>query len=379
MRPLDAPFRTLLPRLALVAVLGLSTPLYAGCQENWKTDFSRYTVDPEEIKSGGPPKDGIPAVDDPRFVSVDEADRFIDGNEPVAVVRNNGEVKAYPLQILIWHEIVNDEVGGDPITVTYCPLCNTTLAFDRRFDGKVLDFGTTGRLRHSDMVMYDRQTESWWQQATGEGIVGTYAGEQLTFVSSPVMRWRDVKEQLPGAKILSRETGYPSYRTRYGVNPYRGYDRRDGPMEWTFDGRTDDALPQMERVVALHENGESWAVPFSTLREEGMAQLEVGGRKVVVFFQPETVSSVDGRRIMDGRAVGSSAVYETMADGRSLTFETTDQRAIYRDGETGSFWNFAGQAVDGPMEGAQLSEVPHGNHFWFAWVVFRPETRIWEP
>ncbi len=193
------------------------------------------------------------------------------------------------------------------------------------------------------------------------------------------MRWEDVKEQLPEAKVLARDTGYPGYRTRYGVNPYRGYDRQEAPPKGLFSGAADDALPQMERVVALHEEGESWAVPFSTLRDEGMAQLELAGRQVVVFFQPRTVSSVSGRRIMDGREVGSSAVYETAVDGRSLTFRTTDQPAIYRDAETGSFWNFAGQAVDGPLEGTQLDEVVHGNHFWFAWGVFRPETRIWEP
>ena len=312
-------------------------------------------MDLATIQSGGPPKDGIPAIDAPAFVSVREADRFLDDDEAVAVVRLGGEVKAYPIQILIWHEIVNDRVGGTPVSVTYCPLCNTTLAFDRRFDGRVLDFGTTGRLRFSDLVMYDRQTETWWQQATGEGIVGEHAGAQLTFVPAPVMRWRDVKEELPGARVLSRDTGYPEYRARYGVNPYRGYDRRQGPIEAFFGGGRDDALPQMERVVALHEDGASVAVPFSTLREEKVAHLELAGRRLVVFFQPETASSVDGRRVADGRAVGSSAVYEPRVDGRALTFEPAGA-ARYRDRETGTLWNVAGVAVDGPL--AAISRAP---------------------
>ncbi len=142
-------------------------------------------------------------------MSVRAADRFLDGNEPLAVVRRNGQTRADPIQILIWHEIVNDVVDGDPLTVTYCPLCNTTLAFDRRFEGRLLDFRTTRRLRHSDMVMYDRQTETWWQQATGEGIVSELAGKQLTFIPAPVMRWSDVKQQLPGddGAYRDQETG----------------------------------------------------------------------------------------------------------------------------------------------------------------------------
>jgi len=241
--------------------------------------------------------------------------------------------------------------------VTYCPLCNTTLAFDRRFDGEVFDFGTTGRLRHSDLVMYDRQTETWWQQATGEGIVGRHAGEQLTFVSSPVMRWEQVKNQLSDARVLSRDTGYPEYQRWYGQNPYEGYDRQSGPFGWAFSGSTPDQLPRMERVVALHEDGESWAVAFSDLREERVAHLEIGGRQMVVFFTPETVSSVEGRE---------------------LTFEPTDDSGLYRDEQTGSTWNASGVAVAGDLEGTQLIEVPHGNHFWFAWAAFRPDTRVWE-
>jgi hypothetical protein len=365
--------------LCIVAMAAFAPSDDVQGQESWTTDFTRYAVDPEEIVSGGPPKDGIPAIDDPKFVTVSQANPFIDKNEPVAVVRRNGVTRAYPLQILIWHEIVNDIVGGDPITVTYCPLCNTTLAFDRRFDGQVLDFGTTGRLRHSDLIMYDRQSETWWQQATGQGIVGEHAGRQLTFVSSPVMRWDDVREQLPDAQVLSRDTGHPGYEQRYGMNPYRGYDRRDAPFEWTFSGSTNGQLPQMERVVSLNEGIESWAVPFSTLAEVKVVHLEVGGRAMVVFYTPETGSAVDAQRMLDSRSVGSSAVYEPQVGGRTLRFEPAGEDGVFRDAETGSLWNIMGQGVEGEFAGRQLTEVPHGNHFWFAWAVFRPETKIWRP
>ena len=147
------------------------------------TDFSRTSVEFDEILSGGPPKHGIPAIDWPRFIDLAEVagyrDFRIEPTEPVVGVTVNGEMRAYPLSILMWHEIVNDDLGGVPISVTFCPLCNAEVVFDRRLDDRVLDFGTTGKLRNSDLVMYDRQTESWWQQFLGEAIVGELLGKRL--------------------------------------------------------------------------------------------------------------------------------------------------------------------------------------------------------
>ncbi len=153
----------------------------------FKTEFGRHTVSYEEILSGGPPKDGIPAIDEPQFISVTEADDWLDPREPVISIEVNEDARAYPLQILTWHEIVNDTVGGEPVIVTFCPLCNTAIAFKRTFGGQILDFGTTGRLRFSNLIMYDRQTETWWQQASGEGIAGRYAGQRLEYLSAQLI------------------------------------------------------------------------------------------------------------------------------------------------------------------------------------------------
>ena len=356
---------------------GQDRPSIAG-RDDWKTDFGKHTVPLEEFASGGPPKDGIRSIDRPSFVSVREADRWLEDREPVAVVKVSEEVKAYPLSILIWHEIVNDEIGGLPVTVTFCPLCNTTIAFDRIFGGQVLEFGTTGQLRHSDLVMYDRQTETWWQQATGEGLVGEYAGERLTLIPATVMSWRDVKEQKGSARVLSRETGFPeNFTARYGHNPYQGYDRASGPIQRFFRfGQKDDRLPAMDRVVALENNGEFLAVPFSVLAEERVANVQVAGLDIVVFWAPGTASAVDDSSIAAGRDVGSSTSFSPEAGGRRLTFEAAGD-GFFRDRETRSTWNLSGEAVGGELEGAQLTEMIHGNHFWFAWVVFRPETRVW--
>ncbi len=360
--------------VGLLAVAGLAPGVVsAQSADTWRTDFSRHTVPLDEIVSGGPPKDGIPAIDQPVFVSTKDADRWLGGREPVIVVAVGKDVRAYPLQILIWHEIVNDRVGDVPVTVTFCPLCNTALVFDRRFDGRVLDFGTTGRLRHSDLVMYDRQTESWWQQATGEGIVGELAGGQLTPVSAPTVSWSTFKSSHPDGRVLSRDTGYDR---PYGRNPYARYDRPDG-APWTrfFKKRADDRLPAMERVVAVSIEASSVAYPFTTLRTRRVVNDEIDDQPIVVLWTPGTASAVDASSIARGRDVGSSGVFGRRVGERILTFEPA-RTGVFRDRQTGSTWNILGSAIAGPLAGSALKPIPHGNHFWFAWAAFRPGTRI---
>jgi len=169
----------------------------------WNTNWNRHTIDYSELLSGGPPRDGIPSIDDPKFISVSEAADWLAPNEPVIALELNGDVRAYPLQILIWHEIVNDTVGGVPVIVTFCPLCNSAITFDRRLNGKVFEFGTSGLLRNSDLVMYDRTTESLWQQFTGEGIAGDMAGAQLSFYPSSIISFGDFRAAHPNGKVLS--------------------------------------------------------------------------------------------------------------------------------------------------------------------------------
>lgn len=326
----------------------------------------------EQIVSGGPSKDEIPAIDQPRFEPVMEAAGWLGAREPVAVITLGDEVRAYPLQILIWHEIVNDVVAGEPIVVTFCPLCNTTLAFDRTVDGRVLDFGTTGRLRYSDLVMYDRQTESWWQQATGEAIVGAYAGRRLCFIPAPVMRWRDFRTMYPAGRVLSRNTGFAR---PYGQNPYAGYDSRAGPIAGFFRGAPDARLPALERVVAVDEGDSSVAYAFSWLRRTRVVNDQVGRVPIVVFWMPGTASALDAADIAQGRDVGATAVFDRRLEGRTLSFEpVSDGR--FRDRETKTVWDLAGRAKAGPLAGRRLTPLAHGNHLWFAWAAFRPATRL---
>jgi hypothetical protein len=299
----------------------------------WKTDFRRHTVPLSEFSSGGPGKDGIPALDEPRFVSVAAADEWLESREPVIELVLNGEARAYPLQILIWHEIVNDEVAGRPVAVTFCPLCNTALVFDRRLDGRMLDFGTTGNLRNSDLVMYDRQTESWWQQFGGDAIVGELAGDELAQIPARIVAWEDFAERHPDGEVLSRDTGF---NRAYGANPYRGYDNVDSPPFFPATNEDDDRLAPKERVVYIERGGEAVAIPFSALEETGTLEIEVGGERLEVVWIPGVRSALDETNFKDARLVGS-------ADVRSL--------------DTGA-------------------SVPFDQPFWFAVAAFRPDVKI---
>ena len=297
--------KLLMPNLAPLAVLFL-TGSYVVANEDWhRTDFSHSTVELSEIVSGGPPKDGIPALDKPKFVSFQNANYWLDDREPVIVVDIEGLARAYPLQILIFHEIVNDEINGHPITVTFCPLCNASIVFDRRLDGKILDFGTTGNLRKSDLVMYDRQTESWWQQFTGAGIVGRYAGKELKQLPSTIVSYAAFKKQYSDSQVLSRNTGFSR---PYGNNPYRGYDNIDDKPFLYFDA-IDERLPPMERVIDVIINGKSKIYPFTLLERTPIINDKFQGKALAVFSTPGLLSVLDNENIRDSQLTFSAKVY----------------------------------------------------------------------
>jgi len=332
-----------------------------------------------EILGAGPPRDGIQPLDNPQFVSTDEADAWLSDLEPVISFEINGVQRAYPLQILIWHEIVNDEVGGVPVAVTFCPLCNSAIVFERTVDGTVFDFGTTGNLRKSDLVMWDRQTESWWQQLTGEAIVGVMAGNKLDFLPAPIISWQDFRTLQPDGLVLSqdtvRDTGNANFGLRYGQNPYVGYDRVDNPP-FLFDGELDGRLLPKERVAAISVDDVDAAFPFSILEQEGAVNYRVNGVDVAVFFKTGTASALDRSSIGASQDVGSAAVFNAVLDSQKLTFSATGSE--FTDAETGSTWNILGEATEGPLAGQRLTKIVHSNHFWFAWGAFKPDTLIYQ-
>ncbi|MGA9532271.1 MAG: DUF3179 domain-containing protein [Anaerolineales bacterium] len=338
-----------------------------------KTDFCKHSVDYRTIRSGGPPPDGIPAIDKPVFESISAGDTWLGEDWPVLVYEHDGDARAYPMAILIWHEIVNDTVGVQPVAVTFCPLCNSSIVFSRRApDGRIVDFGTSGNLRNSDLIMYDRQTESWWQQLTGRAIVGAYSGAELTFLPSQILAWDDFKSTYPDGLVLSRDTGHSR---SYGQNPYGGYDRPDN-RPFLFHGFPDERLPPMERVVTLQAGQQAVAYPFSALQARKVINGTFAADPVVVFWQPGVKSALDSGSMENSRDVGSAAVYLRTLGEEFLTFlPLGDGR--YQDRESRTTWTFHGLAIDGPLAGRQLEKVMHGEPFWFAWAAFLPGTQVW--
>ncbi len=341
----------------------------------WKTDFSRHAVPLGAFVSGGPPRDGIPPIDDPKAVPVEAADDWLDDREPVLVAEVGGNARGYPVQILVWHEIVNDRLGGRAIAVTYCPLCNSSLVFDRQVDDVgLLRLGTTGNLRHSDLVMWDDRTESWWQQLTGEAVVGELTGTRLEALPSQTLSWADFKARYPDADVLSRDTGHDR---EYGANPYEGYDDPDS-QPFLFEGEADGRLPPKERVVAIKEDGGAVVVPFSLLAREPVAELTADGVPVVVLYKRGVVSPLDAAAISRSRDVGTAGTFDRRLDGRTLSFESIGD-GRYGDRETGSSWDVTGRAIEGPLAGRRLRPVVSDQQFWFALAAFLPDARIVRP
>jgi len=283
--------------LALV-LLALVLPAVARAgPDEWRrewphTDFSRHSVAYEEILSGGPSKDGIPAIDHPSF----GADaRGLAWREPVISVAIGGEARAYPLRIMIWHEIVNDTVGGVPIAVTWCPLCNSSVVFDRRAAGRTLSFGTTGKLRNSDLVMYDRETESWWQQYGGDCIVGALVGAELKYLPARIESVERFRERFPQGRVLVPPD---PEGLDYGRNPYVGYDRSERPF--LYRGSLPLGVPPLARVVSVGE--QAWTLDLVKSRHP----LETGD--LVITWEPGQSSPLDTAQIDAGQDIGNVVV-----------------------------------------------------------------------
>lgn len=361
---------------ATLVFLMLSVP-YAKAQSldgsgAWKTDWDKRSIDLDELISGGPPKDGIPSINHPHFVSIHEAGRWLAPQEPVIALAIEGVARAYPLQVMTWHEIAIDEVGGVPIVVTFCPLCYSAVAYDRRVDGAILTFGVSGMLRHSDLVMFDRQTESLWQQLNGEAIVGAYTGTTLMRIPAQIISFEQFSEAYPSGTVLSRETGH---RRDYGRNPYAGYDNIN-ERPFLYRGPRDKRLPPMEKVIAFSLGEEDVAYPHSLTRKQRVINDDVNGTPIVVFHDDGAVSALDAEQISASKEIGSTGVFAADVEGKRLTFGYHEGQFI--DLETKSTWDITGLAVEGAYKGHRLQPIPHGDFFSFAWFVFKPQSRLYQ-
>jgi hypothetical protein len=353
------------------------SPALARATGNWATDWSRRTIDLDELLIGiqaPDPRDIIAPIDTPQFETIQEADEWLEDREPGVLLEVEGTTRFYPIRILTLHEIVNDVIGGRPVVVTYCPLCNTATAFDPTINGQLHRFGVSGLLRNSDLVMWDDQTQSLWQQITGEAIVGELAGTRLEFFGSSMVRWADFKAGFPNGEALSRDTGFD---LPYGVNPYQGYSGRAAPFGF-FQGEIDPRYPALERVVGVTVGDASKAFPFSVISDEQVVNDEVSGTPVVVFWgASDTADALDAGRITEGAAIGTGVAYERTVNGQVLTFSAGGDDT-FTDAETSTTWNLLGLAIDGELAESRLSIATHRNEFWFAWGAFFPDADVYE-
>jgi len=311
------------------------------------------------------PRDGIPPLDNPRYDLVSKAGWLADDDWVLAFERN-GDARAYPVKIMNWHEIVNDTVGGLEVLISYCPLCRSGLVFDRHLDaadvpeaaqsalpkGTLLSFGNTGSLYESDMVMYDRNSDSQWYQIGGEALIGPLHGTTLKRLPASMLSWGQFKTIYPGGSVLSRDTGYTRAYTR---DIFAGYNRN--PKQLFFPvTRVDDRLPAKSHVLGLSFGKTNRAYNLSSL-EPGVYADEVEGQAVVLF--------VEG---------GAGVAFDPQIEGKALAFSYEDGQFV--DPKTGSVWDFAGKAVSGKLRGAQLQRLVQSNLFWFSWATLYPDSDV---
>ena len=330
-------------------------------------DHPEPLIDLSEILGVVPP-DSIPALEDPAFEPAAEV-AWLAAVEPVLALEVNGDARAYPLRIMTWHELVNGTVGGVPVTVSYCPLCNSAVAYDRRVGDRILDFGTSGALLNSSLVMYDRQTESLWSHYTGQAVVGHLVGAELDLIPVQTVSFETFLASHPDGHVLSLDTGHSR---RYGQNPYEFYDSNNRPF--LFRGPTDDRLEPIARVVALRDGAEGAVIPNDVLAERRVVPLTFAGRELVVLFEPGTASALDDPLIADGRDVGATGVFVRSVDGRLLELSAADGGGFV-DAASGVVYDILGRP-SGTGGTAALEPVEHLDTFWFAAAAFYPDAEI---
>lgn len=282
----------------------------------WATDFEKQVISLTDIQHGGPPKDGIPAIDDPEFLPASEISEIAD-HEPVLTFEHGGVAKAYPFRVLIWHEIANDTVGGLPVSVTYCPLCNSAYVFDRTIDGVVTTFGTTGWLRNSNLLMYDRDSETWWQQFTGEAMFGRHVGKTLTRLPARIESFGRFAARFPEGQVLvPNDTSERSY----GETPYAGYDALEAP--WMYRGEMPDNISPMARVVVVNE--QAWSMAM--IAQMGRYESDQG---LVFTWSSGQASAMDSKHISNGRDVGNIIVEQITDEGNTPVVYGVDYAFVF--------------------------------------------------
>ena len=321
--------------------------------ELMETNGVKHLIPLDKIKGGGPPKDGIPSIDNPVFVNAQDAN-FMSDSDTVIGLEINGEKKAYPLFILVWHEIVNDKISDVPVSVTYCPLCYTNQVFERKINGQEVEFGTSGKLYNSNLLMYDRLTESYWSQALGMAVKGELSGYRLDLIPFDVITWGDWKKLYPDTLILTTDTGHIR---SYATDPYGKYytePRIMFPVE-----HSDDRMHAKEIIIGFNQDGVYKAYKQNDVETQTLISDFIGDVPVMLV----SLYSENSR------------AFERSINEQILDFEYSDGKII--DIQTNSEWNYDGLAISGQYAGTQLERLPIEPGFWFEWVAFHPQTLVY--
>ncbi len=358
-------------RVPVVLLAALPSAVWAQLPGGtWRTDLTKHSVPLTEFVSAGPKKDAIPSIDRARFTSVSDAAAWLAENEPVISVELNGEARAYPLQILIWHLLVEDRIGDTPILISFSVLCNSAIVFDRRVAGAVYEFGFSGMVRNSNVVLFDRQTESLWQQLTGEAIAGSLTGARLTILASQVAPFNVFRQAHPEGKVLSRDTGS---KRGYGTDPYSKYMSSGHPL---FPVSLPGPLPfpSTETLVVVQAGDGARAYVTPLLRERRVLESRIGNQPFVIFSTRSMLDALDAPVIADSRNTVAAGVFSPAVDGKTLSFYK--RHGVFYDKQTHSTWDLLGLSTSGPMAGKRLKPLPYTVSFAFAWLAFHPDTPV---
>lgn len=345
---------------------------------DWKTDTTRHTVELSELTLATR-RDVVPTLNYPAFITRNDKRFHYYEHEPVIVISGNGKARAYPLSILTLYELANDSFNGRELMITYCPMCNAAIVFNREVvtsDGKkLLNFGISGILMHNDMVMYDRETESWWEQMMGNAIAGELSGTSLEFMPSMLISVRDYFDRFPDGQILSPE-GIKLEKSHHHKPFYHlEHDSDKLPESFYLPEKTDPRLPPLERVLDIHIHDHTTIYPYHELAKTHVLNDSFEGEHYTIFYHGETVSVLDEDKLKKSRHTGSATAFRTKINGINLTFQ--EEGSYFRDQQTGSLWDITGFCREGELKGKQLWLMPHSNHFAFAYLAFYPKSKIY--
>jgi hypothetical protein len=345
-----------------------------GIEQAWVTNTTKKSIELDELLVVGTVEKTL-SIDFPEFLDFSKADKAYLPNEPVLVVEIKGETKAYPLSILIYHQVINDEIKYIPFCVTFCTTTNSVLVYNRRYSHNdkeyMLKFGSSGMYRKGNMVLFDRNTETWWQQLTGEAIVGEMHGKTLERYPSVILPYKEYKTNYPNGIVLNPKTGF---KHKYGETSLPNYENKIRPLYITDS--VDLRINPMEKIVVTSFNENAKVYPLSKVLNEAVINDNQNDSAIVIFYKKGMLSVLDKEKLSEANDNGIVTVFSRKLNEQTLEFYQENGR--FYDKQTNSEWNISGWCVEGELKNQQLKKVPYFTPFSFVWFGFNPKSIVLE-